>query len=35
MKECTDDDEQDTIFIDFLEESSGTQVYTEVDSKDR
>ncbi len=29
MKECTNDDE-DTIFVDFMEESNNKQIYIEI-----
>jgi dynein heavy chain len=35
MKECTNDMEEDTVFVDFLEESQGKPVYNEVHYKDR
>lgn len=35
MRDCTNEEEEDTIFIDFLEESSDQKIYTEVDYKDR
>lgn len=30
IAECTNENEEDTIFVDFMEESSGKQIYTEV-----
>lgn len=35
MKKCTNDIEEDTIFIDFLEVNQGKNVYVEVPYKDR
>ena len=35
MRKCTNDEEEDTIFIDFLEENSGRCIYNEVAYKDR
>ena len=35
MKECTDPDENDTIFVDFFDESQNRQIYIEVVQKQR
>ena len=35
MKECTDNDENDAIFVDFLDESQGRRIYIEVPIKQR
>ena len=35
MKECSNDEYEDTIFIDFMEESGGNQKYVECIYKDR
>lgn len=35
MKECTDNDENDTIFVDFFDESQNRQIYIEVFQKQR
>ena len=35
MRKATNDEEQDTIFVDFLEENSGRNIYVEVPYKDR
>lgn len=35
MKDCTNEEEEDTIFVDFFEDSQSGNVYTEVDYKDR
>ena len=35
MKECTDNDENDTIFVDFFDESQSRQIYIEVPYKQR
>jgi hypothetical protein len=35
MKECTDPDENETIFVDFFDESQNRQIYIEVFQKQR
>lgn len=35
MRECTNEEEADTIFIDFMEESGGKPVYIEIGYKER
>lgn len=35
MKECTNEDESDTIFVDFMEQSSGKPVYIEISQKEK
>lgn len=35
MKKCTNEEEVDTIFVDFLEVNQGRNVYIEVPYKDR
>lgn len=35
MKECTDPDENETIFVDFFDESQNRQIYIEVVQKQR
>lgn len=35
MRECTNEEETDTIFVDFMEESGGKPVYIEIGYKER
>jgi hypothetical protein len=35
MKKCTNEEEEDTIFVDFMEINQGKNVYVEVAYKDR
>jgi len=35
MRKCTNDLEEDTIFVDFMEESAGRNIYIEIDYKTR
>jgi dynein heavy chain len=35
MRKATNEEEQDTIFVDFIEENSGRNIYVEVAYKDR
>lgn len=35
MRKCTNESEEDTIFVDFMEESAGRNIYIETDYKQR